>query len=329
MAVVMLGDGAMGGLVLCGSIWRNQDRRHHSQAAESSGDHVAHHVSVIVLTGPDEAALTPNDPGYGVVNEGVEIGEAQLPEPLLVICLKLLLEHPLEHPIVDLGDGILGGKPQILLCINGVLEAGLGKGADALLLIVSPLPNRRSVHLLHREGLLLAALSAECHGAGARLCGIQIHTLIHVAIGMTGNGDGLLPIFDHRVNGVQQNGGTEDGAVQNGADGAVGAFPHLGQLGVLLHPLRVGRNGGALDGYAQPLGGTGGVHRHLVPGFIPMQQSQVIVLRLQVHKGQQQLLFDHPPEHPGHFVSVHLHQGRYHSNLFHCDALLYSSVLAA
>ena len=33
-------------------------------------------------------------------------------------------------------------------------------------------------------------------------------------------------------------------------DGAVGALPHLGELGVLLHPLAVGGDGGALHRHA-------------------------------------------------------------------------------
>ena len=53
---------------------------------------------------------------------------------------------------------------------------------------------------------------------------------------------------------VTMNGRAEHGAVQHGADGAVGAFPHLLQA-VFLHPLGVGRNGGALDGHAVFLGG--------------------------------------------------------------------------
>ncbi len=48
-------------------------------------------------------------------------------------------------------------------------------------------------------------------------------------------------------------------------------------------------DGGALHRHAQALGGVGGVDGHLVPRLVPMEQAQVIVLRFQVHEGQDQL----------------------------------------
>ena len=41
-------------------------------------DHIAHHIAVIVLAGPDKAALRADDPGHRVVNQGVKIGDARL-----------------------------------------------------------------------------------------------------------------------------------------------------------------------------------------------------------------------------------------------------------
>ena len=135
---------------------------------------------------------------------------------------------------------------------------------------------------------------------------------------MTGDGDGLFPVLHHGVDAVDEDGGPEHGAVQNGADGAVGAFPHLGQLGIFLHALLVGGDGGALHGHAQAAGGVGGVHGDLVLGLVAVQQAQVIILGLQVHEGQDQLILDHPPQNAGHFVAVHLHQGGNHLDFFHC-----------
>ena len=179
------------------------------------------------------------------------------------------------------------------------------------------LPHGRAVHLLDQDRLLLAALALEGHGALAGLLGAEVHALVHVAVGVTGDGDGLLPVLHHGLDGVDADGGPEHGAVQDGADGAVGAFPHLCQLGVLLHALLVGGDGGALDGHAVLLGGVGGVHRHLVLRLVAVEQTQVVVLRLQVHIGQDQLVLDHLPQDAGHLVAVHLHQGGGHFDLLH------------
>ena len=147
--VVVLGDGAVGGLILGGAVGGHQHGGHHGQASEGGGHHVAHDVAVIVLAGPDEPALAADDPGHGVVDEGIEIGDAQFVE-LSLVAFKLLLEHLLEFAVVDLGDGILGGEPQVLLGVDGVLEAGPGEGADALFLVVGALPHGGTVHLLHQ-----------------------------------------------------------------------------------------------------------------------------------------------------------------------------------
>ena len=126
----MLGDGAVGGLILGGAVRGHQHGGHHGKASEGGGDHVAHNVAVVVLAGPDEPALRADDPGHSVIDEGVKVGDAQLLEVRLV-AFKLLLKHPLELAVIDLGDGVLGGKPQVLPGVDGVLEAGAGKGADA------------------------------------------------------------------------------------------------------------------------------------------------------------------------------------------------------
>ena len=104
----------------------------------------------------------------------------------------------------------------------------------------------------------------------------HIHSLVHVSVGMAGDGDGSLPVFYHRMNAGQNNGGPKGGSVQNGPDGAVGGLPHLRELRILLHPLLVGRDGGALHSHAQALGGVGSIYRHLILRLVPVQQAQII-----------------------------------------------------
>ena len=201
----MPGHGAMGGLILRGAVRRHQHGGHHGQAPEGGGHHVAHDVAVVVLAGPNKPALGADDPSYGVVNEGIEIGDAQLLKVGLV-ALELLLKHLLELAVIDLGDGVLGGEPQVLLGVNGVLEAGPGKGADAAFLVVLALPHGGPVHLLHGNGLLRAALALKGHGTHAGLGGVQVHALIHVAVGMPGDGNGLFPVLHHGMDSVHEDG---------------------------------------------------------------------------------------------------------------------------
>lgn len=133
---------------------------------------------------------------------------------------------------------------------------------------------------------------------------------------MAGNGDGLFPVLHHRVDAVDHDGGAEYGAVQHGPDGAVGAFPHLVQM-VLIHALRIGGDGGTLDRYTVFFVGQCCIHGHLIPGGIPVGQAQVIVLGVQLHKGQDQFVLDHLPQHTGHLVAVHLNKRGGHFDLFH------------
>ena len=133
---------------------------------------------------------------------------------------------------------------------------------------------------------------------------------------MAGDGDGLFPVLDHRLDAVDHDGGTEHGAVQHGADGTVGALPHLVQL-VLVHALGIGGDGGALDRHAILLVGKSSVHGHLVAGGIAVGQAKVIVFGLEVHKRKDQFVLDHLPQNAGHFVAVHLDEGRGHFDLFH------------
>ena len=86
---------------------------------------------------------------------------------------------------------------------------------------------------------------------------------------------------------------------------------------ILGHALGVGRDGGAFDTHAVFLNGLGRVVGHLVAGPVALRQAQVVILGLQVDEGQQQLVLDLLPQDAGHFVAVHLHDGRRHLNLFH------------
>src|SRR5581483_7519255 len=93
---------------------------------------------------------------------------------------------------------------------------------------------------------------------------------------------------------------TEDGAVEDVADGAVGRLPHL------LHPRLVGGDGRAFDPDAMRLYGVGGVDRDLVLGPVAALDPEVVVEQLDVEIGQDQLLLDEAPDDARHLVAVEL-----------------------
>ena len=151
-------------------------------------------------------------------------------------------------------------------------------------------------------------------GAGDAHLGV----LIDVAVGVAGDGNGLLPAADHGVDALDDDGRAEDGAVEHGADGAVGALPHLLEV-VLLDALGVGGDGGALDGDAQAFGGLCGVDGDLVVGLVAVLEAEVVVLGLKVNVGADELILDDLPDDAGHLVAVHLDERGLHRDLGHSN----------
>ena len=211
----MLRDRAVRSLVFRRAVRCNEDGGHHGKRAEGRGHHIAHHVAVIVLAGPDEAALAPDHTGDRVVDQRVEIPQTQRFKLYFVGLFIFLFKNALERAVVDFCDGVLGGEPKILLRINSILEAGPRKRADAAFLVVFTLEDGGAVGFLDKNGLLFAGCTLEGHGAFAGLVRLETYGLIHIAVGMAGNGDGLFPCAHDRLDGVQQNGRAEDRAVQN------------------------------------------------------------------------------------------------------------------
>ena len=76
-----------------------------------------------------------------------------------------------------------------------------------------------------------------------------------------------------------ENGRAEHRAVQDLADGTVGALPHLFEF-IFFHALRVGRDGGALDADPVLFIGIRRVHGHFVVGRVAHFQSQIVIFRL-------------------------------------------------
>ena len=102
MTVIVALYGSVRSLVLVISVRGYENRSHHRKGTEGGGYHVAHDIAVVVLAGPDKAALCFHDAGNGVIDQSVEVGNACFCKFLFVLCIEDLLEDILEAVIVSL-----------------------------------------------------------------------------------------------------------------------------------------------------------------------------------------------------------------------------------
>ena len=145
--------------------------------------------------------------------------------------------------VIDLGHRVFGGKPQVFLLFQGIVEAGPGKIADGPVRVVDPLDDPGILEVHNGPADHLPVRSGDHQFRLGRALHPDFRVLVNVPVGVPGNGNGLFPGRDQRPDALHHNGLPEHRPVQNGPDGAVGAGPHLFQA-IFLYPGRIGRNGG-------------------------------------------------------------------------------------
>ena len=160
----------MSSLVLINAAGRYQYRGHHGQIAVSGSYHIGHYITIVVLTCPDESALRTDDTGYGIIDQSVEIFDAQFLKFSLILVIIDLLKNILEGMIVFFGNGVLGGEPQILLRIYRIAEACSCKALDGFIGIVDTLNDTGSVEIMDQ----FTGLSAVCCGEYQLCLGLSI-----------------------------------------------------------------------------------------------------------------------------------------------------------
>ena len=303
-------------LILILTVRRYQNRSHHSQRTKSGTEHIAHYITIIVLTCPDKTTLAADYTSHGIIYQSIEVFNAEFSKLLLVVVLIYFLKDFTELGIVSLGDGILGSKPEILLGIYGKLEAAVSKAADTLVGIVHTLNNASAIEVMDFNLLLLATLTLEHEFSYSRFIGTNLHALVYISISMTGDSDRLLPVLHTWVNARNGDRSTEHGTVHDATDCTVRTFPHLVEL-ILVHALGIRGNGSTLHGYTIFLGSLGRIDGYLVIGLVAIRQTQVVILRFQVNERKNQFILDHLPEDSCHLITVHLYQWSRHLNLFH------------
>ncbi|MPM65414.1 hypothetical protein SDC9_112310 [bioreactor metagenome] len=194
------------------------------------------------------------------------------------------------------------------------------KRADGTILIIHALQHAGTLEIV--DGL------AEARALFARKDQLRLALLRHavfrcavnIAIGVTRDGDRFFPGLDHGFYAVDQNRRAEDRSVQNRADGAVWALPHLGEV-IFRDALGVGRDGCAFDANAVSFDRIRRVGGYLIAGFLAFDQTEIIVFRLEIDKRQDQLVLDLLPENASHLVPVHLDERFFHLNQAHIVSL--------
>ena len=314
MLVVVALHRTVGGLVLIYAGRAHQDACHHGQAAESARDHVAHHIAVVVLARPNKAALSLHHTRHRIIDERVEILDARLRERRSVFAVKDLLENVLEAVVVRFGDGVLRGEPDVLPRIKRIVETAARKTCDGRIKVMHALSNAGAAELMNERAGLPAVRRRVDKLHLARTGNEQLRILVDIAVRMTRQRDGLLPVAHARLNALAGDGRAEHRSVKDGADGAVGALPHLLET-VFLHARGVGRDSGALHSHAQALRCLGGIDGNLVIGGVTIGKAQVVILGFKVYEGANELIFDHLPNDASHLVAVHFDKRHDHGDL--------------
>ena len=114
----------------------HEHARHQAERAEALGHDIALHVAVVVLAGPDVAALPLERGGDHVVDQAMLVGDAFRGKLSLELGIEDLLEDVLEAAVVGLQDRVLRGEIDGVAAGQSVAEAGAGEVADRVVEVV-------------------------------------------------------------------------------------------------------------------------------------------------------------------------------------------------
>jgi hypothetical protein len=149
----------------------------------------------------------------------------------------------------------------------------------------------------------------------------EVGGAVLVAVGVAADDDGLGPARHEPRDAGDHDRLAEDHAAEDVADGAVGRPPHLLEP-ELRDPVLVGGDSGAFHTHAVLLDGVRGVDGDLVVGGVALLDRQVVVLKVDIQVGQDQLVLDELPDNPGHLVAVELYDGIGYLDLGHAAVFL-------
>ena len=120
---------------------------------------------------------------------------------------------------------------------------------------------------------------------------------------MTTNHDGFLPSWDQSWNIFDYDRFSEDGAIKNVTDGAVGTLPHLFQL-ELLYPCLVRSDSSTFYAYFVLLDGVSCIDCDLIVSGVTVLDAEVKVLDVYLQIRHYKFFFDDFPNDTGHLISI-------------------------
>lgn len=124
-------------------------------------------------------------------------------------------------------------------------------------------------------------------------------------MGVSANDDWVSPSWNKLGYVLTDNGLTEDSSAENVTDGSIGRPPHLFEV-ELCYTSLVRCNGCTFNSDFAFLDCICSVDGDLIVSGITVLDGKIEVLDRDLDEGEDELVFDHLPDDPGHLISVHL-----------------------
>ena len=297
------------------SVWRCQNGSHETERAEALSNSVGLYVAVVVLAGPDVAALPLHGRSDHVVDEAVLVGEACGVELLFELGLEDLFEDVLEATVVGLEDRVLRREVHGVVARKTVVKACASEVNDGGIEVVLDLSDSVAggVVDLKLHGLR-AVFGSELYGQLSLALEEEVGSAVLVTESVTADDDRLVPAGNQSRDVRDDDRLAEDNATKDVADGAVRTAPHLLEA-EFFNAGFVGGDGCALDADTMLLDGVSRINGDLVVGCVTAFDAEVVVLEVDVDVGVDQGVLDPLPNNARHFVAVEFDDGAFYLDL--------------
>ena len=100
---------------------------HHCKASAGRRNHIAHHVTVIILARPHNAAFVLHYACHAIVNQRIEIFNSGFFKRIFKFCVKNILENRLKVTIIRLANGVFCSEPHRNFLVKRVCKAAARK----------------------------------------------------------------------------------------------------------------------------------------------------------------------------------------------------------
>ena len=263
-------------------------------------------ISIIVFAGPNVTSIRLDHVCDHIVNQSVLVPQFLGFKLLLVLFLINFLESVLESSVVLLQNGVFGGQVERVFSLESKLEATVSESFNTLISVVHSHTNSSlSCELMDFHLFLTSVVSLEGDLKGSRLVNNKVSGSVLISMGVSANNDWLFPARDESGDVADDNGFSEDGAIEDVSDGSIGTLPHFLELELLNSGLIRG-DGGTLDPDLALLDGLSSLNGDFVISGISVLHPEIEVHDLKVKEGQDKFILDGLPDDSGHLITIEL-----------------------